>query len=661
MQASEWLELLRPYIKERMSNGEYLGHCIVHEDHNPSANYNLEEEIWFCYSCSEGGPLEKEYDRLFNRYENNYIPDWVGEGGEEFKVDADPLPSEEEIEEWHNDLLEDPHAMEYLMFNRGLRLSEIEKRKILLRPDRISGVKYGFPVYEGSKLVNIRWYAPKIPSKNQPKRIWSIKGRGKARLYPIDVISSAKEICIVEGEFDALLLNSWGIPAVTATVGAGASANKWKPEWSELFEDKVVYIIPDQDRPGVEYAYHVYKEINEYAMECTIVTLPYPIKDTGGADVSDYLLEGGQPELRISELRNLLQRSIKESKEELLRKDPEVRKRKYEIRRTEFARKELRREQILLNFTEPPYTHTLKEELEMALPPFTYTVERLHPKGSNSLLRSAYKAGKSTLLLNLMKSLVDGVPFLDTFEVERPIGRVAFWNYEVSRVQFARWARSIEIKNQDRCAVWNLRGYNLALDVDEIFEKAVDWLKEQEVECLIIDPYSRAYAGDENDNSQVGEWLDTIDRLKREAGVEDIFMSAHYGRGFEERARGAARLEDWADSLWSLNKDEGDRYFSADGRDVMVPESKLAFDPGDKRLFIVGGSRHEERIERIIEMASSIIESQPGQRTYTQIVDDLASLGTKAERQEAIERAMSEGIFHLDRSTRPARMYPGPE
>src|SRR5690606_1956707 len=152
-----------------------------------------------------------------------------------------------------------------------------------------------------------------------------------------------------------------------------------------------------------------------------------------------------------------------------------------------------------------------------------------------------------------------------------------------------------------------------------------------------------------------------IDRLKREADVEDIFMSAHYGRGFEERARGAARLEDWADSLWSLNKDEGDRYFSADGRDVMVPESKLAFDPGDKRLFIVGGSRHEERIERIIEMASSIIESQPGQRTYNQIVDDLASLGTKAERQEAIERAMAEGIFHLDRSTSPARMYPGPE
>jgi hypothetical protein len=67
-----------------------------------------------------------------------------------------------------------------------------------------------------------------------------------------------------------------------------------------------------------------------------------------------------------------------------------------------------------------------------------------------------------------------------------------------------------------------------------------------------------------------------------------------------ERARGASRLRDWPDVEWRLVREKtenGDvdpaapRYFSAYGRDVDVPESRLVFDPATRHLTLEGGSR----------------------------------------------------------------------
>jgi len=250
----------------------------------------------------------------------------------------------------------------------------------------------------------------------------------------------------------------------------------------------------------------------------------------------------------------------------------------------------------------PPSTFSLAEELAIEEPPLAWTVGGLHPTGANTLLAAQFKVGKTTLGLNLLRSLVDGAMFLGERPVARPEGRVAYWNYEVSDRQFRKWLREADVKRPEDAAVWNLRDYRLPLTSAVGEDLAVRWLQERQVSVLIVDPFSRAYGGEENSNTEVGYFLEALDVIKRRADVTDLFMAAHFGRGGqeegEEHARGATRLDDWADVRWLYRKastgNPSPRYFRADGRDVFMDECRLDYDEASRKLWIAGGSLKED-------------------------------------------------------------------
>lgn len=81
----------------------------------------------------------------------------------------------------------------------------------------------------------------------------------------------------------------------------------------------------------------------------------------------------------------------------------------------------------------PPMSGNLRDELRVAKPSPGYTIADLHPSGANTLLAAQYKAGKTTLMNNLAKSIADASPFLDCFDVCAGGRSVAMWNYEVSQ------------------------------------------------------------------------------------------------------------------------------------------------------------------------------------------------------------------------------------
>ena len=81
----------------------------------------------------------------------------------------------------------------------------------------------------------------------------------------------------------------------------------------------------------------------------------------------------------------------------------------------------------------------------------------------------------------------------------------------------------------------------------------------------------------------------------------------------EERARGATRLDDWADVRWLLTRDKGDvRFFRATGRDVDFDEVGLAFDERTRHLSITGGDRRSEADRRYRDAVLAVVESSPG-------------------------------------------------
>lgn len=270
------------------------------------------------------------------------------------------------------------------------------------------------------------------------------------------------------------------------------------------------------------------------------------------------------------------------------------------------------------SFREPPSTFTLADELRIPSQPISYAVDQLLPRGGNVLLTAQFKAGKTSLINNLARSFTDGEAFLGRFEVRPLSGRVGMFNYEVGEDQYRDWLRDVGFERPDRAAVLNLRGFRLPLHVPSVEDWVVRWLAEREIEVWFVDPFARAFGGaNENDNSEVGRWLDTLDVIKARAGVSELVLPVHTGRQeFEvgqERARGATRLDDWTDVRWFLNKDDADlRYFSATGRDVQMDEECLEFDQATRRLTMSGGNR-KHRAKRIVEeIVIDLITRNPG-------------------------------------------------
>jgi hypothetical protein len=81
-------------------------------------------------------------------------------------------------------------------------------------------------------------------------------------------------------------------------------------------------------------------------------------------------------------------------------------------------------------------------------------------------MAAQYKAGKTTLRDNAVKSLADGYDFLDRFPVNRlEEGTVVILDLELSEPMLQQWLRDQNIKNQDRVMVVPMRGRGASLNL----------------------------------------------------------------------------------------------------------------------------------------------------------------------------------------------------
>ena len=236
-----------------------------------------------------------------------------------------------------------------------------------------------------------------------------------------------------------------------------------------------------------------------------------------------------------------------------------------------------------------------------------YRINRLWPTQGRVLLAAAAKSGKTTMVVaNLLPALVDGEPFLGEHEAERVTGTVVFLNLEVSESVIRAWLRGADIDHVEQVLVANLRGQSsaLSLDSDAGRSRFATWLRDQGAQIVILDPLAPLLAGlniDENSNSDVARFFSWWTEALTEAGVHEDLIVHHTGHG-GQRSRGASRLLDEPDAIWTLTKDrdteqDGEfapltatRHLAAYGRDVELPPTTLAFDETTRRLTATGHS-----------------------------------------------------------------------
>jgi len=409
-----------------------------------------------------------------------------------------------------------------------------------------------------------------------------------------EAVAADLRIWICEGEKDVdEIVAHWGGAATCAPMGAG----KWpKVDSSPLYGANWITVVVDKDEPGRRHAMDIRRDLAGKVGRLEFV------QALEGKDVSDHIAAGHtQAELVPIDLEpvDAQEPSEPDPPEDWRNKPPTL----------------IRLDEFLLTDDEPA----------------KYRLDRLMPTNSHVLVAAQWKAGKSTMVGNLLRALADIEPFLGEFTVNPPAGGIVLFDDELDPGTLRTWLRAQHIRNTDRIHVVSLRG---RLHYFNLLDPAVMdyWVQQIRqlpptamaiLDCLrpVLDAIGLA------ESTEAGRFLVHFDELLHSAGVTETILIHHMGHQ-NDRARGDSRLLDWPDVNWRIirqvtKEDDGTaiddpnapRYFSAFGRDVEVPEHLLHFDEQTKRLTYSTETRAHARTGQLLaEIVEFLTDAGPSSK-----------------------------------------------
>lgn len=274
-------DMLEPYLHPGVQpNGDVQMTCPLHDDGRRSATVNFRKRVWVCHAGCGGGRLT-DLIALSDEWLPPVGGGTGGSGSSPQNARVRPLPTVERLEGYHERLLSDQSALDYLRDRRGFTIDTINRYGV-----GWNGNRYIVPIEdEEGTIVNVRYFQP----DGKPKWL-NHPGHGSpARLHPIDVVSANNDLVWHEGEFDSWLSNQNDLPAFTATGGAKIV---WQDEWDDLLRGKNITLCFDADFDGRNARNRVMPHLKKVAASIKVATLPFKITKDHGKDISDWWLDG---------------------------------------------------------------------------------------------------------------------------------------------------------------------------------------------------------------------------------------------------------------------------------------------------------------------------------------------------------------------------------
>lgn len=188
-----------------------------------------------------------------------------------------PITKRDAAKRYHRFL---PDEMRQYLNGRGISDGIIDRHLLGWNGRRIT-----IPVFDrdGEVLAYRFAKSPNDPTDG-PKMLSEVGS--VVELYGWDTLARHPHtVVICEGEFDRLVLESRGIPAVTSTGGAGIFRAEWVPYFSGISR---VFICFDRDEAGQAGAANVKRLLRAAA----IVKLPADVGENG--DITDYFVRLGK-------------------------------------------------------------------------------------------------------------------------------------------------------------------------------------------------------------------------------------------------------------------------------------------------------------------------------------------------------------------------------
>ena len=202
----------------------------------------------------------------------------------------------ESVERCHKQIDLSPHIRKYL-------------NDRLITDEMISDFKLGYGKFYGNTWITIPIPHPAghysaIKLRRDPRLTNDEKN--KFKMYPMghsvtvfglpflfdENMSPTQDLDFVinEGECDSILLNSYGVPAITTTGGAGT----FREEWIDLLQYcRRIFICYDLDKPGQDGASKVAKMILSKFPKKEVFNVNLPEELGKGGDVTDYFKKFG--------------------------------------------------------------------------------------------------------------------------------------------------------------------------------------------------------------------------------------------------------------------------------------------------------------------------------------------------------------------------------
>jgi hypothetical protein len=307
--------------------------------------------------------------------------------------------------------------------------------------------------------------------------------------------------------------------------------------------------------------------------------------------------------------------------------------------------------------------------------PVRFVIDSFLPEGI-SVMAAQFKAGKTTLGIDLSACLVECHDFLDYFEVDEIAGNVGYWNLEVDEPQMFEWQNRRIDRGASRVFTAHLRGKRMDILQPHIAEWTVRWLTGFDVDVWLIDPLGRML-DEENDPATFSRWFRQLEAIVTEANVRSTLIMHHSGHAAAgeidpmPRARGASSILGNSDAnigyrhggeMGAIPPDSR-RYISAYGRGVSLwPELTLDYEYSSGRLFVVDDApgRDYDQMEHGIEQVISAIEEAGPWILNTTALKDFVD-GQSGYKAKVVSYAVRAGKIMFKPTGRGGKVFATPE
>lgn len=655
------------------AQGEQRMFCPICEDpdesHSPSASLNVESGLFSCQKSSNehSGALVRLVQHLSSRGIDVGTLSPVTRRRTEPKAKTLPKAVGPEIErrlekaELRFEVEEDsPAARDHLRFlqkERGLTEETIRKWRLGVEySERDEEWRIWIPVVIDGQIVNVRKYKMDAAAGDKMR---SVPGHGSgALLLGADLLAEYPDLPVLmcESELDCILANQEAVQPdgsrlYVAVTGTGGASNV--PANIDLLRGRDVCIAYDADHAGREGARKVavaLAKIDTAARVLDLTTLG--LQPDSGEDITDLLMQHQEAvDLAAAMARTESMEPAAAAEQEHAAQVEEHAER---LRVQRDARALVDSETAKTTFTGFGSV-SLREALEKPREVKPAIIKSLQMQGHKATLTAQFKAGKTTLAGNLVRSLADGEPFLDRFPVFELPGNIGIFDYELTEDDALDMYGALGLRNTNRVFLESLRREGFSLANESHRDQAVKWLREHDIVYWVIDPFGRALRGfgSENANDDVRVFLDTLDEVVERAGLLGTLMPVHTGRMQHdvgaEHGRGATVVDDDADARWLLTRDpSGRRFFRAEGRSgVGVDEVSLEFDTATARLSTGTITRAQSKGERLLPEVENFLADHPGAGTndIRKEVD-----GGNSQIDAAIKLGIANGSIRVEQS-----------